>query len=114
MIKSHLPLKPVEFLVLAVLKDGALHGYGMVQEIAARTDGTVTVRPGDLYRVLYRMINKGLLEAVDRKRAGSAADERRTYYRITRLGRDVAAAEARLLAKVAADVMEGSGTVRPA
>ena len=48
------PLKPVEFLVLSILQNGPLHGYGIVQEMNARTDGRVSPRPGDLYRILYR------------------------------------------------------------
>ncbi len=56
------PLKPVEFLVLAVLFDESRHGYGIVQQIAERTDGRVQLRPGDLYRVIYLLAKRGLLE----------------------------------------------------
>jgi DNA-binding PadR family transcriptional regulator len=97
------PLKPVEFLVLAVLDDRPLHGYGIVHEMAARTDGRISPRPGDLYRVLYRMDRKGLLEPDD----GEAAcqEERRTCYRITELGRSVLVSEAEFLKKMAAEVL---------
>jgi DNA-binding PadR family transcriptional regulator len=98
--------KPVDFLVLAVLSDGALHGYGLAQEMTARTGGKVKVRPGSLYRVLDRLMRRGLLEKSDERPDEDADDERRLYYQLTPLGRRVAAAEeAVMLAKVAAGVI---------
>jgi DNA-binding PadR family transcriptional regulator len=94
-------LKPVEFLVLVVLADQPLHGYGIVQEIDARTGGRVRLRPGDVYRVIYRLGERGLLQESGR-RAAADDDERRTYYRITAEGRRVATAEAKMLTDVAA------------
>lgn len=96
------PLKPAELFVLAVLRAGPLHGYGLVQEVAARSRGRIQIRPGNLYRVLDRMLDRGLIELYER---GSAADERRTYYRITQLGRRVAQEEARLLAGVLEELL---------
>lgn len=110
-IRSHLPLKPVEFLVLAVLRHGALHGYGLVQAMDQRTDGQVKVRPGDLYRVLYRMSRRGLVAAAETGSASSEPqDERRAYYEITDFGRRVVEAEARMLAGIVADVMKPTNT----
>jgi DNA-binding PadR family transcriptional regulator len=111
-IRSKLPLRPLEFLVLAVLEDGPLHGYGMVQRIERRTDGVVRVRPGDLYRVLYRMRKRSLLETTAARSSGSSVSDdasareeaRRTYYRLTSLGRRVLQAEANLLRSVVAGV----------
>ena len=96
-VRALLPLKPLEFLVLAVLEEGALHGYGIVQRIEARTGGVVRVRPGDLYRVLYRLAKRRLL-------ASKPEDERRTSYALTALGRRVLEAEASLLRTVVAGV----------
>jgi DNA-binding PadR family transcriptional regulator len=101
------PLKSVEFLVLAVLRDEPLHGYGLVQQIAARTDGRVSLRPGDLYRVLYRMSERDLVAKDDRRKPTDLSDERRTYYRITPRGRKTLAAEAEFLARIAAEAMDG-------
>jgi DNA-binding PadR family transcriptional regulator len=96
------PLKPAELFVLAVLRAGPLHGYGLVQEVAARSRGRIQIRPGNLYRVLDRMLERGLIELYQR---ASAADERRTYYRITQLGRRVAQEEARLLTGVLEELL---------
>jgi DNA-binding PadR family transcriptional regulator len=101
--KRSTPLKPVEFLVLAILKDGPLHGYGLAREMAARTDGRISPRPGDLYRVLYRLDRKGLLAPDDRK--PSCKEERRTCYRITQLGGTVLVSEAEYLKRMADEAL---------
>ena len=105
------PLKPVEFLVLAILENGSLHGYGIVQEMNTRTDGRVSPRPGDLYRILYRLDQWGLLVPDDRRTGDD--EERRSYYRLTDLGRRVLVSEAEFLAKMAADTLS-KRTDRPA
>jgi len=101
------PLKPVEFLVLVVLADRPLHGYGIVQEVDARTGGRVRLRPGDVYRVIYRLGERGLLQESGR-RAADDGNERRTYYRITAVGRRVVTAEAEMLTDVAAGLVSGT------
>jgi DNA-binding PadR family transcriptional regulator len=105
---KRVPLKPVEFLVLAALYEEPLHGYGIVLDIDERTRGKVQLRPGDVYRVIYRLRERDLLEDVDRRHTGGPDDERRTYYRITELGREVAAEEAELLAEISAPLLSGS------
>ncbi len=106
-VRAHLPLRPVEFLVLSILGDGELHGYGIVQEMKARTDGVVDVRPGDLYRVLYRLTERGLA-AIAERRSVSDAGERRTYYTLNPLGNSVLHAEADLLSSIIARVQSSA------
>lgn len=111
---SRSPLKPVEFLALAVLLDEPLHGYGIVQQIEARTGGRVQLRPGDVYRVIYRLEERGLLRK-DGRAGDDGDDDRRTYYGITAAGRDLVRDEAKMLAEVSAAVVGasgGPGTVR--
>jgi DNA-binding PadR family transcriptional regulator len=100
--RSRPPLKPAELFVLAALNAAPLHGYGLTQDVAARSQGRIQIRPGNLYRVLDRLLGRGLIEVHER---ASAGDERRTYYRITTLGRRVAQAEARLLAEVIGELL---------
>ncbi|HEX4385672.1 MAG TPA: helix-turn-helix transcriptional regulator [Myxococcales bacterium] len=95
-----MPLKPAELFVLAVLRGGPLHGYGIVQEVAARSAGRIQIRPGNLYRVLDRMLERGLIEVLK-----ASGDDRRTDYRITPLGRKTAQAEAKLLSLVIGDLL---------
>jgi DNA-binding PadR family transcriptional regulator len=91
-IDALLPLPPVTFHILAALADGARHGYAIIQDVAARTDGALEIQAGTLYRSLARMLEQGLV-------AEDLEDdhERRRTYRITPFGLQVARAEARRL-----------------
>ncbi len=95
-------LKRIEFLILAVVQTGPLHGYGIVQEISRRTNGGVEVRPGSLYRVLDRLMHRGFLELAD---SHHPSDDRRTDYQITKAGEVAVQAEAQLLAGVAGPIL---------
>ena len=99
-ISQHLPLKPVDFLVLMVLVKGDLHGYGIVKQIEQRSAGQVRLLPGNLYGVIRRMIELGWLAECERRAVDADGDQRRRYYRITEPGRLVAAAEASRLRQV--------------
>lgn len=87
--ENHIPLKHVDFLVLLVLMDADLHGYGIVKEISERTAGQIRLEPGNLYRYIRRLAQQGLVEESDAPPEGDDHDERRIYYRATELGREV-------------------------
>jgi len=91
--RSFLPLKPLDLQLLLSLADRERHGYALVQDIAERTDGLVTLEPGNLYRVIKRLLADGLVAETDRRAVPELDDERRRYYRITPLGGRVLAAE---------------------
>lgn len=95
-----LPLKPVAFQILLSLADGERHGYGITQDIASRTSARMRIEPGNLYRSLKAMLDDALLVESERRPAADLDDERRRYYRITPLGRRVAAAETARLAQI--------------
>jgi DNA-binding PadR family transcriptional regulator len=101
---ERVPLKSIELLVLAVLADGPQHGYALTQEIERRSHQRARVRPGDLYRVLYRMTRASLIEQADTP-AAARHETRRTYYRITPLGRRTAKEEATYLQEVCAGLL---------
>ena len=92
--ESHLPLKPATFLVLVVLAAEELHGYGIKKEVARRSAGRIDMEPGMLYRLMARLVSHGLISESDRRPLPDHDDERRRYYGITRLGRQVVAREA--------------------
>ncbi len=100
-IEAWLPLNSIDFLVLAVLTDGERHGYGIVKEITDRTDGRVKLRPGNLYRVVDRLMERGVVEARSKK-APDSTGEPRQHYGITRFGRKVVAAHTELFVDVVA------------
>jgi DNA-binding PadR family transcriptional regulator len=95
-IDSLLPLRRVEFHILLSLAAGERHGYGIIQDIAARGESAVP-DVGTMYRALARMVDSQLIEAAARRPAPDAGDERRNYYRITDRGLRVARAEAQRL-----------------
>ena len=90
---SFIPLKPHWFHVLLSLADQEQHGYGIMQEVLERTEGKVRLWPATLYGTLKRLIDEDLIEESDVRPAENADDARRRYYRLTRLGRRVLAAE---------------------
>ena len=92
-INAFLPMNAVEFTVLLVLADGASHGYAIVKQIAERTDGQISLLPGNLYAILQRLMAAGLI-AHAATPSSNGSDKRRRNYRITAFGRKVAAAEA--------------------
>lgn len=90
---TFLPLREVELQLLIALAEAELHGYGLVQAIARQTEGVVRLEPGNLYRVIRRLLNDALVEEAPRRASEESADERRRYYRVTVLGERVLAAE---------------------
>jgi DNA-binding PadR family transcriptional regulator len=88
-----LPLPPAVFQILVALADQDRHGYAIMQDVAARTDGRMKLSPGTLYGSIKRLLDDGFIVEVDERPDPDNDDERRRYYRLTRYGRDVAQAE---------------------
>ena len=97
-----LPLAPASFHILLALARDDLHGYAVMQEVEARTQGRIRLSAGTLYRTIHRLLEQGLVVEVRERPAPEQDDERRRYYRLTRLGREVARAETARLAGLVA------------
>lgn len=95
-VTDHLPLAPRDLLILAVLAEGPLHGYGLIKAVEARSASGVFLDPANLYRVLRRMRALGWIEEAD------DADERRRTHRVTTAGRAVLRAELERLERLLA------------
>jgi DNA-binding PadR family transcriptional regulator len=91
--ESFLPLKPHWFHVLLCLADQEQHGYGIMQEVLERTGGKVRLWPATLYGTLKRLLDAELIEESGDRPAAELDDARRRYYRLTRAGKRVLAAE---------------------
>ena len=89
---DHLPLKPVDLEILLALAESDQHGYGLVQAVAEHTHQLIVLDPGNLYRVIKRLLETGLVAESDR-RAPDDTGERRRYYKLTPVGERVLAAE---------------------
>jgi DNA-binding PadR family transcriptional regulator len=95
--EDFLPLSPAVFHVLLALADAERHGYGIIKEVEARTEGRVRLGPGTLYGSIKRLLEQGMVEESGERPDAALDDERRRYYRLTDFGRRVAAAEAERL-----------------
>ena len=87
-----LPLPPATFHILLALVEEERHGYAIILDVEARTEGKLRMSAGTLYRSIARMVEQGLIAETVRRRAVED-DERRRYYRITTFGTSVARAE---------------------
>jgi DNA-binding PadR family transcriptional regulator len=108
-----LPLTPAVLQILLALADGERHGYGIMQEVEARTGGETRLGPGTLYGSIKRMLADGLIEESDERPDPGMDDQRRRYYRITGFGEKVAGAEAERLARLVNTAAEKKLVRRP-
>jgi DNA-binding PadR family transcriptional regulator len=79
----------VDFLLLATLADGPLHGYAIVEKLGSESAGVFELAEGTVYPALYRLEAAGLLSSS----WTIAAGRRRRVYRLTRRGRKELARE---------------------
>ena len=87
------PLTPAVFHILLALSSGERHGYGIMKQVEADSQGKVTMGPGTLYGSLKRMLDAGLVKESDKRIDPEMDDERRIYYQITGIGAEALAAE---------------------
>jgi PadR family transcriptional regulator, regulatory protein PadR len=73
----------VDLLLLAMLRPGPLHGYGVVEKLRDESAGAFDLAEGTVYPALYRLERAGLLAS----RWTRAEGRRRRVYRLTRRGR---------------------------
>src|SRR5881394_3867974 len=96
-LETDSPPSPVEFEILLALAAGQLHGYGIMQQVEARTGGSTRLGPGTLYGAIKRMIRASWIETADTDSSDDV--RRRCYYRLTRAGKRAAANAARQMAE---------------
>ena len=91
--QAFLPLKTNWFHIMLSLSGQEQHGYGIMNEVLARTNQKVKLWPATLYGTLKRLIEEQLIEESDERPAPELDDARRRYYRLTTLGKRVLDAE---------------------
>src|SRR3989440_12711205 len=97
-VESFLPLTAAVFHILVTLADGEAHGYAIMQEVARRSGGVVRLGPGTLYGAISRLLEDNLIEESEERPDPEKDDTRRRYYRLTKWGGEVLAAETERLA----------------
>ena len=79
-----------ELLILSLVEDQPRHGYDLSKLIEARSGGVLKFRVASLYPLLYRLEKRGWIQGRWVEKAGQ---RRRRYYKLTREGRKVLAAQ---------------------
>ncbi len=101
MAKIELLQGTLDLLILKVLGGGPQHGFGIAQRIHLLSQAVLTVEEGSLYPALYRLEEKGWIEA----EWGQSDNNRRAkFYSLTKSGRKQLAAEQEAWDSVAAAI----------
>lgn len=95
--QTFLPLPTLSYYVLLALGEGDAHGWAVIKRIRDLTDGSANPSSGSLYLAMVRLEDDGLIADSP---TPPGDDERRRYYRLTPLGRDVARAESQRLERL--------------
>ena len=74
----------LDLLVLETLKWGAQHGYGISQQIFARSGEVLQVETGSLYPALHRMERQGWIASEWRL---TEQNQRAKFYQLTKEGK---------------------------
>jgi len=99
--EAQIPLNPRDYLILFSLVAEERHGYGIVKQVEADSNGQVSLDPANLYRPIKRLIRDGLVEEGDDRPTPESGGQKRRYYHITDFGREVVVLEAVRLAALA-------------
>jgi DNA-binding PadR family transcriptional regulator len=100
-IAEMLPLREPTFYILLSLSQERKHGYAVLLEVEALSNGRVRLSTGTLYGALGRLLTQGLVERAGQDPEDTLEDEldlpgstrQRKYYQLTQFGRRVLEAE---------------------
>ena len=97
-MSEHEPLTEAVFLILVTLAAEDLHGYAIMQQVEEISGGRVKFSTGTLYGALKRLLDRNWIERVEQ----ADAERSKKVYRLTKLGRDLLAAETHRMQQLAA------------
>ena len=100
--KSTPSLSRVAVYILLAIGPEERHGYAIMHEVRRITGGAVKLGPGAIYTTIKRLLADGFIVESDDRPDPELDDQRRRYYRLTAVGRSVAATEVRRLEAVVA------------
>jgi DNA-binding PadR family transcriptional regulator len=93
-----LPLSESTFFILLSLAPAPKHGYAIMKDTRALSDGRVVLSTGTLYGALKRLLEQAWIRRVEDRGNGTARD--RKAYALTNQGRRVLSAEIERLQKL--------------
>src|ERR1700747_2681655 len=88
-----LPLTPAVFFILFALADGEKHGYAIMQTVSRISDNQFRMGAGTLYTTIHRLLYLNLIEETESPGGQSDHEKRRRYYKLTRSGKAILAAD---------------------
>jgi DNA-binding PadR family transcriptional regulator len=93
------PLREPTLFILLALSKGRKHGYAILKDVEALSEGRVVLSTGTLYGALARLLEQGVIRkstsdsggdrSGSKSRSGSAGVRKRKYYELTQFGRRV-------------------------
>jgi DNA-binding PadR family transcriptional regulator len=94
-----MPLREPTLFILLALSKGRKHGYAILKDVEALSEGRVVLSTGTLYGALARLLEQGVIrKSTDdsgddrsgfKSRLGSAGVRKRKCYELTQFGRRV-------------------------
>ncbi|HYE75178.1 MAG TPA: PadR family transcriptional regulator [Blastocatellia bacterium] len=96
-----------ELLILSLLEARPRHGYEVRKLIETRSEGVLKFNAASLYPLLYRLEKRGWIEGKWVERTGQ---RRRRYYKLTRDGKKVLAAQRSIWESFVAAINRVTGT----
>ena len=104
------PLQPAALHILLALGRGERHGYALIGDVDALSDGAIKLGPGTLYGTIKRLLSEQMIEEAEERPDPELDDQRRRYYRLTASGAAAATAE---LDRLASLVRRGRAAFTP-
>lgn len=92
--EAFLPLSQATYYILLALRE-CRHGYAVMQDVEKISEGGVALGPGTLYGAIGKLQKQGIIKQIDVIDA-----DRRKYYVLTDLGREVLELEYKRLLSV--------------
>ena len=93
------PLREPTLFILLALSKGSKHGYAILKDVEALSEGRVVLSTGTLYGALSRLLDQGVIrrstddgekdDSGSKIRSGSVDARERKYYELTEFGRRI-------------------------
>ena len=96
--KVYVPMTETGFYILLCLRHEC-HGYHIVKEVEALTNGEIIITPGTLYGSLSKMEKDGLIHFI-------REEDKRKIYEITELGTEVLELELKRIRRLYSNAQE--------
>lgn len=97
--QDQLPLREATFFIMLSLAPGPKHGYAILKEVEALSEGQIVLSTGTLYGAIKRLLSHGWIERKESLTDPQNGRERKTYA-LTKSGNGILNAEVSRLKKL--------------